>query len=122
MRVGKVFILALAWAVASTCVSASDEVPIEGQYLQNRPCTGTRTDPEGLKVTITSQQIMHSGGVCSIESRRNEGDKTILAVSCKFRSGAVMGANIELARRDANSLQMDQQDGSFRAVLHRCPK
>ncbi len=121
MGIEKIATIAIAFAISSTSVMASEE-PLEGQYLQNRPCTGTRTDPEGLKVTITSQEIVYSGGVCSIDSRRNEGDKTAFAVTCKFRSGAVMGANIALMRRDANSLQMEQQDGTFRAVLHRCPK
>ena len=115
-------VIALSVAAAAGSANASDELPIEGQYLQNRRCKGDRTDPAGLKVTIAPHQITYSGGVCSIDSRRNEGSKILLAVTCKFRSGAVMGADIALVRLDDDAMHMAQQDGSFEADLYKCPK
>jgi len=104
-----------AWAIAS------DEMPIEGQYLQNRRCKGDRTDPAGLKVTIAPREITYAGGVCSIDTSRSEGDKFIFAVTCKFRSGSTMGADIAFSPLPGGSLHMVQQDGSFEADLYKCP-
>ena len=112
----------LALAMFSGCAHAADETPIEGQYLQNRRCKGDRSDPAGLKVTIAANEIAYAGGICSIDSRRLEGSKIIYAVTCKFRSGAVMGAGIELTPRENGSLHMMQQDGTFETDLYRCPK
>jgi hypothetical protein len=114
--------IALALTAFVTCASASDEIPIEGQYLQNRPCKGERSEPAGLKVTIGAREITYSGGICSIDSRRNEESKIILGVTCKFRSGATMGADIAFTRLNDHTLHMVQQDGSFEADLHKCAK
>ncbi len=110
-----------ALATFATAASAADEIPIEGQYLQNRVCRGDRRDPAGLKVTITAQEITYSGGVCSIDSRREEERKAIIAVTCRFKSGAVRGAEIAFAPLNDGSFHMTQQDGTFEADLHRCP-
>ena len=122
MRLVRIATIALAGATLAACANASEEIPIEGQYLQNRRCKGDRTDPAGLKVTIAPHEITYSGGVCSIDSRRNEGSKLLFGVTCKFRSGAVMGADIAFTRLDENSLHMVQQDGSFEADLYKCPR
>jgi hypothetical protein len=122
VRLVRIATIALAAAGLGAGANAADEMPIEGQYLQNRRCKGDRTDPAGLRVTIAPDQISYSGGVCSIDSRRDEGSRVFLAVTCKFRSGAIMGADIAFTRLDDRSLHMVQQDGSFEADLHRCPK
>jgi hypothetical protein len=122
VRIDRIAAVLLVLATFATCASASDEIPVEGQYLQNRLCKGNRSDPAGLKVTIDANEITYSGGVCSIDSRRNEGSKIIYAVTCKFRSGAVMGADIAFTPRDDGSLHMVQQDGTFEADLYKCPK
>ena len=101
--------------------SVADEIPIEGRYLQNRVCRGDQRDPAGLKVTITAQEISYSGGVCSIDSRRDEERKVIIAVTCRFKSGAVRGAEIAFTPLNDGSFHMTQQDGTFEADLHRCP-
>ena len=94
---------------------------IEGQYLQNRRCKGDRTDPAGMKVTIAPQEITYSGGVCSIDSRRDEERKVTFSVTCKFRSGAVSGADIAFEPREGGGLHMTQQGGTFEADLYKCP-
>jgi hypothetical protein len=100
---------------------AADEIRIEGQYLQNRVCKGDRSDPVGLKVLITRSEIVYSGGTCSIGSRRDEEQKIIISVSCKFRSGAVMGADIAFSPTGGGALHMVQLDGSFESDLYKCP-
>ena len=122
MRSKRIAAVALALMTFAACANAADETPIEGQYLQNRRCKGDRSDPAGLKVTIAANEITYSGGVCSIDSRRNEGGSVIYAVTCKFRSGAVMGAEIAFSPLDGGLLHMAQQDGTFEADLHKCPK
>ena len=101
--------------------NAAEEMRIEGQYLQNRRCKGDRTDPAGMKVTIAPHEIIYSGGVCSIDSRRDEERKVTLSVTCKFRSGAVSGADIAFEPHEGGGLHMTQQDGTFEADLYKCP-
>lgn len=114
-------VAACALTALAASVHAADEMRIEGQYLQNRRCKGDRTDPAGMKVTIAPREITYSGGVCSIDSRRDEERKVVMSVTCKFRSGAVMGADIAFAALDDGTLHMVQQDGTFEANLYRCP-
>jgi hypothetical protein len=122
VMIKRIATVSLVLATFVSCANASDEIPIEGQYLKNRPCKGDRSDPAALKVTISSNEIVHSGGTCSIDSRRNEGARSIFVVTCKFRSGATMGSEIEFTRRDTNSLHVLQQDASFEADLYKCPR
>ncbi len=110
-----------ALTTVAASASAADEILIEGRYLQNRVCRGDPRDPAGLKVTITAREISYSGGVCSIDSRRDEERKVFIAVTCKFKSGAVRGAEIAFVPLNDGSLHMTQQDGTFEADLHRCP-
>jgi hypothetical protein len=72
-------------------------------------------------VKITPQQISYASGVCSIDDQKIDGKKTSLRVTCKFLSGAVMSSDINFSTRDEKTLDMAQQDGSYKAVLHRCP-
>jgi len=112
----------LALTMFAPCARAADETPIEGQYLQNRRCKGDRSDPAQLKVTIAEHEITYSGGICAIDSRRNEGSRIVYAVTCKFRSGTVMGADIAFTPGGGGSLHMVQLDGTFETDLHKCPK
>lgn len=122
--------MTLVWARASALMMvmiagfahASGDLSIEGRYIRNQPCHGNGSDPADLAVTISEKEIAHSGGTCTIDSRRMDGDTLKLRLTCRFRSGSVLGADINFSRRDDNSLNMAQQDGSYRAVLYRCPK
>lgn len=120
MTVRQIAFVVLAMAALVNSTVARAEVSIEGHYLQNRRCKGDRTDPPALRVTIASNEITYAGGVCSIDSRRSEGDKVIFGVTCRFRSGAVMGADIAFTPLGDGSLHMVQQDGTFEADLHKC--
>jgi hypothetical protein len=111
----------LALMTFASAADAAEEMRIEGQYLQNRRCKGDRTDPPGMKVTIAPYEITYSGGVCSIDSRRDEEHKVTLSVTCRFRSGAVSGADIAFEPREGGGLHMTQQDGTFETDLYKCP-
>jgi hypothetical protein len=100
---------------------AGDSFVFEGTYLQNKPCEGDGSEAALLRVTITPQEISYAGGVCSIDDRRQDRDKLWLRVTCKFKSGVVVSDNISFTVRDDKTLSMAQQDGSYTAVLNRCP-
>jgi len=110
----------LALAVSASEANAGEEMRIEGQYLQNRLCKGDRSDPAGMKVIIAPNEITYSGGICTIDSRQDETSRVVIAVTCKFKSGAVAGADIAFTSRDGG-LHMVQQDGTFEADLYKCP-
>lgn len=114
-------ILALGAAVLSSGALAADDFPIAGTYTQDEACKGDGSDPAYLLVKITPKDISYASGVCSIDNTQQEANKTMMKVTCKFLSGAVMGSDISFTARDSATLDMAQQDGSYKAVLHRCP-
>jgi len=63
-----------------------------------------------------------AGGVCSIDDKRREAKTISMRVTCKFKSGAVLASSINFTMRDEKTVDMAQQDGSFKAVLNRCPQ
>jgi hypothetical protein len=99
---------------------AESDFPIEGVYTQNEACRGDGSKQEFLRVKITSQDVSYAGGICSIDSRNQVADKIGMKVTCKFKSGAVMSSAISFTKRDNNTLDMAQQEGTYKAVLHRC--
>lgn len=113
--------LAVAAAVLSSAALRADDFPIAGVYTQDEACKGDGSDPEYLKVKITPKDISYASGVCSIDHTQQEANKTRLRVTCKFISGAVMASDISFTARDPATLDMAQQDGSYTAVLHKCP-
>jgi hypothetical protein len=99
---------------------AEGDFPIEGVYTQNEACRGDGSKQEFLRVKITSQDVSYAGGVCSIDTRQQDADKLSMKVTCKFKSGAVMSSAISFTKKDANTIDMAQQNGTYKAVLHRC--
>jgi hypothetical protein len=114
-------ILAVGTALLAGGALAADDLPIAGTYTQDEACKGDGSDPSYLLVKITPKDISYASGVCSIDHAEQEANKTVMRVTCKFLSGAVMGSDISFTARDAKTLDMAQQDGSYKAVLHRCP-
>jgi hypothetical protein len=100
---------------------AGDSFVFEGTYLQNKPCQGDGSDAMLLRVTITPREITYAGGVCAIDDKRQDGNKLSLHVTCKFKSGVIVSDNISFTVQDDRTLSMAQQDGSYTAVLNRCP-
>jgi hypothetical protein len=108
-------------AFAFTGALAEEPFPLTGTYVQGKACKGDGTDARALTVTITDTEIHHRQGVCTIADKRVEGDKLTLNATCKMRSGNVMSGDVTFTRRDAQTLDMVDQDETYKTVLHRCP-
>jgi hypothetical protein len=115
------FAVAAGSAMALNCAVAEGDFPIEGIYTQNEMCKGDGSQQQFLRVKVTAQDVSYSGGVCSIDSKQQNGDSLAMRVTCKFSSGAVMGSAITFTKKDNNTFDMAQNEGTYKAVLHRCP-
>jgi hypothetical protein len=114
------FALGAGLAMTLNCALAEGEFPLEGIFTQNEMCKGDGSQQQFLRVKITPQDVSYSGGVCSIDNKQQDGNNIAMKVTCKFKSGAVMGSAITFTMKDKNTFDMAQQDGTYRAVLHRC--
>ena len=118
---------ALVWAVGATlvmvwnCALAEGDFPIEGTFTQNEVCRGDGSKQQFALVKVTPQDVSYSGGVCTIDSRQLSGNSLSMRLTCKFTSGAVLSSGVTFIKKDDNTLDMAQQEGTYRAVLHRCP-
>jgi hypothetical protein len=105
----------------ATCALAEGDFPIEGIFTQNEMCRGDGSQQQFLRVKVTAQEVSYSGGVCSIDSKQQDGDSLSMRVTCKFSSGAVMASAVTFTKKDNNTFDMAQNEGTYKAVLHRCP-
>jgi hypothetical protein len=110
-----------ALAMLSSCAHAEGDFPIEGIYTQNELCRGDGSQQQFLRVKVTAQDVSYSGGICSIDSKQQDGDSLAMRVTCKFTSGAVMASAVTFTKKDNNTFDMAQNEGTYKAVLHRCP-
>ena len=117
----RTFAVGTVLAMILNCAFAEGDFPIEGVYTQNELCRGDGTQQQFLRVTVTAQDVSYSGGVCSIDSRQQDGDRLAMRVTCKFSSGAVMASAVTFTKKDNNTFDMAQNEGTYKAVLHRCP-
>jgi hypothetical protein len=117
----RTFAVGAVLAMIVNCAFAEGDFPIEGVYTQNELCRGDGTQQKFLRVTVTAQDVSYSGGVCSIDSRQQDGDRLAMRVTCKFTSGAVMASAVTFTKKDNNTFDMAQNEGTYKAVLHRCP-
>jgi hypothetical protein len=105
---------------AARTAMADGDIPIEGTFTQNEPCRGDGSQQKFQLVKITSKDVSYSGGVCSIDGKQQDGNNLAMRVTCKFKSGAVLASAVTFTRKDSNTFDMAQQDGTYRAVLYRC--
>jgi hypothetical protein len=115
------FALAAGLAMIATCALAEGDFPIEGIFTQNEVCRGDGSQQQFLRVKVTAKDVSYSGGVCSIDSKQQDGDNLSMRVTCKFSSGAVMASAVTFTKKDNNTFDMAQNEGTYKAVLHRCP-
>ena len=122
-RVGRrrAFAVGAGLAMTLSCAYAEGDFPIEGIYTQNELCRGDGSQQEFLRVKVTAQDVSYSGGKCSIDSKQQDGDSLAMRVTCKFSSGAVMASAVTFTKKDNNTFDMAQNEGTYKAVLHRCP-
>jgi hypothetical protein len=100
---------------------AADDFPLTGKYTQNVACKGDGTDPETAKVTISPQEIVSNIGTCTILDTKRNGASIFAHVECKFPSGPLLG-DITFTPRPDNTIEFVDRDGTYKAVLHPCPK
>jgi hypothetical protein len=112
---------ALTLSLACATAWAQGNFPIEGTFTQNEACKDVAGKQKFLAVTITPKDVSYAGGVCTIDDKKLDGDTMAMRVTCKFKSGAVLSSAITFMRKDDNTFNMAQQDGTYRAVLYRCP-
>jgi hypothetical protein len=108
-------------AMILNCAFAEGDFPIEGIFTQNETCRGDGSQQQFLRVKVTAQDVSYSGGVCSIDSKQQNGDSLAMRVTCKFSSGAVMASAVTFTKKDNDTFDMAQNEGTYKAVLHRCP-
>jgi hypothetical protein len=123
-RIGTVrsFAVGAGLAMFLSCAFAEGDFPIEGTYTQNEICRGDGSKQQFALVKVTAQDVSYSGGVCSIDSKQQDGDSLAMRVTCKFKtSGAVMASAVTFTKKDNDTFDMAQQEGTYKAVLHRCP-
>ena len=109
-------------AMMLSCAFAEGDFPIEGTYTQNELCRGDGSKQEFALVKVTAKDVSYSGGLCSIDSKQQQGDSLAMRVTCKFSaSGAVMASGVTFTKKDNNTFDMAQQEGTYKAVLHRFP-
>ena len=121
MRGKRAFAIGAGMAMIATCALAEGDFPIEGIFTQNEMCRGDGSQQQFLRVKVTAQDVSYSGGVCSIDSKQQDGDSLSMRVTCKFSSGAVMASAVTFTKKDNNTFDMAQNEGTYKAVLHRCP-
>jgi hypothetical protein len=114
------FVLGAGLAMILNCALAQGNFPLEGVFTQNEVCRGDGSQQEFQRVKITPKDVSYAGGVCTIDTRQLDGNTMAMRVTCKFTSGAVMASSISFTMKDNNTFDMSQQDGTYRAVLHRC--
>ena len=117
----RTFALGAGLAMFMTCAFAEGDFPIEGTFTQNEMCKGDGSKQAFALVKVTAQDVSYSGGVCSIDSKQQDGDHLAMRVTCKFSSGAVMASGVTFTKKDNDTFDMAQQEGTYKAVLHRCP-
>jgi hypothetical protein len=115
------FAVGAGLAMILNCAYAEGDFPIEGIYTQNELCRGDGSQQGFLLVKVTAQDVSYSGGICSIDSKQQDGNSLAMRVTCKFSSGAVMASAVTFTKKDNNTFDMAQQEGTYKAVLHRCP-
>ena len=119
-RILRAFAVGGTLAAMLNCALAEGDFPIEGIFTQNELCRGDGGKQQFLRVTVTAQDVTYSGGVCNIDSKQQDGDKLAMRLTCKFKSGAVMSSSVTFTKKDNDTFDMVQNEGTYKAVLHRC--
>jgi hypothetical protein len=114
--------LIVAGLVTTTMFAAraDDDFAFTGTYTQNVPCKGDGTDPAAILVKISPQEITSNIGTCSILDKKQDGPKLTAHVECKFPAGPMVG-DITFTPRPDGTVAFVDRDGTYNAILHRCP-
>jgi hypothetical protein len=111
----------LAFTLGAALASTEDDMPVIGNYTQNKPCKGDGSDPPELKVTISSQGIDSKMGVCKFLDHSVDGKKFKAQVECKLPAGVLM-SDITFTVKPDNNLDFVDRDQNYKVILYRCPQ
>jgi hypothetical protein len=109
-------------AAALSAVSAEEDFPIAGTYLQDQTCKGDGSDPAAARVTITRERIESSYGLCSILEQTRDGNTIAAHISCPSGNGQPIMGDVTFTLRDDKTIAFVDQDNVYSAVLHKCPE
>src|SRR3569833_825255 len=114
--------IAAALSTGTWMSAAAEDFPLSGTFVQGKPCKGDGTDPKSALVTIADDKIDSTTGKCTINVRDQKGNDLHLTTTCTMRSGKVLTGKLKFTLRDDKStLDMVDQDGTYKTVLNRCP-
>jgi hypothetical protein len=113
--------LALTATATADAGKLADDFWLLGNFTQNVPCKGDGTDPEELKVKITTNEIDSKVGVCKFLDAKPDGKSVNTHVECQFPAGPLMG-DITFTQKPNNTIYFVDRDKTYTATLYRCPK
>ena len=111
----------VALATLATPVLGEDDFPLVGTYTENQACKGDSSDGDVSRVKITPRDIDSVFGLCTILSKKRQGNTFAVHVECKGPGGSQMLGDVNFTLRDDNTIDFSDQDQTYKAVLHRCP-
>jgi hypothetical protein len=112
-------VLAISLVVAGPA-AGQDDFPIVGTYTENAPCAGA--DGNTVRVKITVKDIDSPVlGLCTILEKKHDSGKFLVHVECKGPGGASMLGDVSFTPKPDGTLDFSDQDGTYKAVLHKCP-
>lgn len=98
---------------------AADDFMLIGSYTENEPCTAE--SPAASRATISATEINSPMGLCKILDIKRDGDVFAVHVECSGPAGNQMLGNVTLTLRADHTIDVSDQDGVYKSVLHRCP-
>jgi hypothetical protein len=111
----------LALTAGASAGPLPDDFWLLGNFTQNVPCKGDGSDPEELRVKITTDEIDSKVGVCKFLDAKPDGKSVNTHVECQFPAGPLMG-DITFTLKPNNTIYFVDRDKTYTATLHRCPK
>ena len=112
-------VLAISFIIVGSAAGQGD-FPIVGTYSENTPCANA--DGSTVRVKITAQEIDSPVlGLCSILEKKHDGGKFLVHIECKGPGGTSMLGDVSFTPKPDGTLDFSDQEGTYKAVLHKCP-
>lgn len=121
-KIAAAMLSVVALATLVTPVRGEEDFPLVGTYMENQVCKGDASDAGVSRVKITLRDIDSVFGLCTILSRKRDGDTFAVHVECKGAGGSQMVGDVNFTLREDKSIDFSDQDQTYKAVLHKCPE
>ena len=112
----------IALAAVGTAAPGEEDFPLVGTYTENQICKGNGSDAGVSRVKITVRDIDSVFGLCTILSKKREGDTFAVHVECKGPGGSQMVGDVNFTLREDKAIDFSDQDQTYKAVLYKCPE